>query len=187
MSALKNDDDGMQYNVDVNAVAKDVFGLEKNRNDLAVQIENGTAYGFALEFRVDHGALSSTKGDVTLRPAVDTVPSSYTVGVKAKGAGSNIVFLFKFAKPANFKPIHLMAAAPPNKTNYVKCNTDAPPTAGLGKGFDKCQKQYANNGPTYEDLHTTDSKVSELAHVEMLITNVSPAVCMFRVKSGPRP
>jgi len=187
MSVSATGDDGMQYNLDVNGVITDVFGLEKKRNDLAIQIENGTKYGFALRFRVDHGALSSTKGDWTLRPAAAGIASSYTVGVKAKGSGSNIVFLFEFTQPTDFKPIHLMAATPTNKSNYTRCNTDGKPAETLGNGFGSSEKHYANDGPTYSALHAKDSQVSDLAHAEMMITGTSPAVCMFRIKSGPKP
>jgi hypothetical protein len=192
MSAPKNGEDGMNYNVDVNGVIKDVFGDYKNRNDLAVQIENGTKYGFFVQFRVDHGALSSTKGDETLSPPIAAVASSYTVGVQAKGQGSNIVFLFKFTesdlKPG-LSPIQLMAATPANKENYTKCNTNAPThdVDKVASSLTNFPKQYANKGPKYASLYTTDSRPFDDAYAEMSITDASPAVCMFRIKKGPKP
>ncbi len=179
----------MQYNVDVNKVISDVFGAAKNRNDLAVQIENGTQYEFFVKYKVNHGVTSSTKGDETLSPPVESIASSYTVGIKAKGEGSNIVFLLEFAKSSGIKPVNFMAATPVNKQNYTKCDTISA-AASMDKvtgRLDKCDKHYADNGPVYLDVHPAEGKGPINCYAQMTITGASPAVCMFRIKKGQKP
>jgi hypothetical protein len=166
----------IDYSDSANALIKDVLKAHHDRNDLAVEISNGSTVEWKVDYYVEHGSTASFKGSPVLHavnPTVAThvVPTTHEIGLEAGGAGCNItVILSSKDKKERFMVI---LATPSNKTNYSKVHhqtTKEHSTEAYYKKADETEKHYANEGSV------SNTKEGIRIHVNM--TGASPS-CAF--------
>jgi hypothetical protein len=151
-------------NIDVNQLIKDVFGSNKDRNNLAIGIRNDTDKELHVNYHVEHGSLKEISSSTKILPE-----ELWECGVDAQGEGSNIGFSLTMSNGAAFA---IMAATPSNKQNYFKISHNKNGYTSAEKAWDganKNDKHYSDDG-YYEDDYNDH-------HMEISITGVSPAAC----------
>jgi hypothetical protein len=168
----------VSFNIDVNKLLDEIFSRSK-RNDLMVVIKNGTTRNSQVQYSVDpggHGNIAQIHGSPDLSPIDLNLESQnapiFGVGVRAAGAGSNILLIIPFAGGV----LNVICAAPVNKENYIKYSvTEKVHTAKpMRDRVDKGNKHYANAGNIKAKVGHGTSWFS--------ITNVSPAVCQIELR-----
>lgn len=173
----------VNFNVDVNALLKGIFGRSKN-NDLMVIVKNGTTRDASVDFAIDpggHGDLASVQGSPNISP-VDPMAAAATatycaIGVHAVGAGSNIYL----AIPIGGRVIHAICATPVNKENYVKHTvTNSEHTVSpMRDRLDGTPKHYANGGVTKVTIGNITAWITITATSKPAICNIE-----LREKTG---
>lgn len=149
--------------IDADKLIKDIFGKDKNRNDLAIGVYNDCDSPLQIGYYVEHGNLKSV-------PAGGLILSheEWEAGVHAVGAGSNITLNITMPNGSGWA---IMAATPVNKQNYVKIATSS-------SGFDSGKEAYkkADKEPkkySSSSVEETHNGYTAIVH----ITNESPAAC----------
>ena len=149
--------------IDADKLIKDIFGSDKNRNDLAVGVYNDCGSPLKVGYYVEHGNLKHV-------PAGDLIPShdEWKAGVHAVGAGSNMTLNITMPNGSSWA---IMAAAPVNKQNYVKIDASSTSFGNVKEAYkkaDKQPKQYSSSS-----IKETHNGYTAIVH----ITNESPAAC----------
>lgn len=139
----------VDFSDSANQLIADVLAAHKDRNNLAVEVENGTSTHFDIDYYARHGSADYFAGGSSLGAVNPTAshekPSVYEIGMVAHGAGCNVGIVIS-SKKAKFVVI---AATPSNKTNYVKLykTTKSEKTAeDYWDLADEEEKHYSGNG-----------------------------------------
>jgi hypothetical protein len=168
----------VHFSESANALIKDVMAGHLDRNNLAVEVENGTSQVQFINHKMMHGELKSTNGNHRLGsvdPTGENVkPTVYELGCEAEGAGCNIGLVIQ-GYPKNVRFV-VIAATPSNKDNYFKLHhstTARDSTEEYWNDADKEDKHYSGDG--YAHLTVDGFRVTAL------ITGTSPATCFIEI------
>ncbi|WP_462162938.1 hypothetical protein [Pseudoalteromonas xiamenensis] len=152
------------FTINVNDLISSVFGSNRDRNDLAVGVQNECGETIKLDFYVDHGSLrDADDGNKVAQGEL------WEAGVHAKGAGSNITMNITMPNGSGWA---IMAATPVNKENYFKIATSESGYSSSKAAYtaaDKTSKHYSSDG-IYDGTHNGYNAVVSM-------TGDSPAAC----------
>ncbi|WMN61935.1 hypothetical protein NI389_19220 (plasmid) [Pseudoalteromonas xiamenensis] len=152
------------FNINVNDLISSIFGSDKERNDLAVGIQNQCGDSVKVNFYVDHGSLRDMDdGDKIAQGEL------WEVGVHAKGAGSNITMNITMPNGSGWA---IMAATPVDKENYFKIATSETGYSSSKDAYKAASgksKHYSGDGIYDETFNGYSAVVS--------MTGESPAAC----------
>lgn len=135
------------FEINVNELISNVFGGDRERNDLASGILNEAGNTIRLNYYVHHGSLHEVSEG-------NKIPQGeqWDAGVHARGAGSNITFNISMPNGSGWA---VMGATPSNKQNYFKISHSATgydSAKDAYKAADKTSKHYSDNG-IYDETH----------------------------------
>ncbi|WP_422090718.1 hypothetical protein [Tenacibaculum ovolyticum] len=158
--------------IDMDKLIKDIFGSDKNRNDLAIGVKNNTTTEINIDYYIDHGSLKKIKSTDANKIAAGQI---WEAGIIAKGEGSNIGLKIETSTVS----FAVIAATPSNKQNYFKFSHSkkgyhSGKTAW--KAANKHDKHYSDNGY----LNETYSQKNILIN----ITGESPATCCITISDN---
>ncbi|MFT4941733.1 MAG: hypothetical protein ACI88A_004803 [Paraglaciecola sp.] len=168
----------VDYSESANALVSDVLKGHKDRNNLAVEVENGSSVKWEVDYYVEHGSTSSFKGSSHIHavdPSGKSVhPTTYEMGLVAEGAGCNIGIILK-SKEKKEKFV-IIVATPTNKENYSKVHhqtTKESSTKDYWEKADDTKKHFSGNGWA--------SNTKEDIRIRVLITGASPASAFIEI------
>ncbi|CAM1340255.1 hypothetical protein [Tenacibaculum amylolyticum] len=158
--------------IDADKLIKDIFGSDKNRNDLAIGVQNNTSSEINIDYYIDHGSLKKIKS-----PDANKISPGqlWEAGVIAKGAGSNIGLKIETSTIS----FAVIAATPPNKQNYVKLSHNE---TGYVSGK-QAWKAANGNGKHYSDEGYLNRTYGN-KNIVINITGESPAACSIIVSDA---
>ncbi|TDQ30176.1 hypothetical protein [Tenacibaculum caenipelagi] len=174
----------VNFNIDPVQLIKDIFGGNSERNDLAIAVENGTNVQWKVAWNNDvgHGDFHDSKGNSTLQP-IDPYSSkpvnatTFELGFHAVGAGCNVVLKIMLNGDSD-SYFGVMAATPPNKTNYVKAKyyTKDMSFEDLSDDLDDMDKHYGSQGA----LNVKNK--NKTINAEITTEETSPAGCIIKLE-----
>ncbi|SEC82426.1 hypothetical protein SAMN04489761_3688 [Tenacibaculum sp. MAR_2009_124] len=174
----------VNFDIDPIQLIKDIFGSDKDRNNLAVAIENGTNKEWKVEWNNDvgHGDFHDSKGNSKLK-AINPYTSKavksedFELGFKAVGAGCNVAIKIKLNDKSD-SYFGIMAATPVNKTNYVKAKYYEKNMSfeKLWDDLDDMDKHYGSEGALNVKNKT------KTVNAEITIEETSPAACIIKLE-----
>lgn len=161
MSVSIDEEKLIKDTLDADKLIEYLFKSNRNRNDLAIGIQNDTGGECQVNYHINHGNLKkvSTKGKIKEGEV-------WKAGVEAKGAGSNIVLNITMPNKSGWM---VMAATPVNKENYFKVSTNKHGYDSPNHSMGSKDKHYSSDG-YYE-------KTANGYHMSINITGDSPATC----------
>jgi len=168
----------VDFSESANKLINDVLEGHLDRNNLAVEIENGTEYRLQCNFYINHGDLSKISHSSTLQPvdpsAEHVQPTIWEIGLTAAGAGCNIAIVISRTDISSHYVIE--AATPSNKTNYLKkyyTHSNLSTPEDYWDKSDDEDKHYSNTG--WMVLEHDNIKVRSV------ISGDSPATCFIEI------
>ncbi|OPX56410.1 hypothetical protein SAMN02745127_01901 [Oceanospirillum multiglobuliferum] len=174
----------VNFNFDIAAIVSEIFGGKSERNDLAIDVQNGTNQDFHVEWdnSVGHGSFKEKEGDSFLKHVDESEKnpnaSSVVLGFTAHGEGCNVVLKIKL-NDRDDSYLGVMAATPSNKQNYIKSKyfDKSLSMKDLDKELDKLDKHYGDKGAFIVDI-------PENIKAELSIAEESPAICYITLRQS---
>lgn len=158
------------FQVDTGSLYDAVLGSDADRNDLAVFVENGSAYNLTVAWQVDHGHSASSNGSnpVPGMPAPASgarsiVPNTFALGVVAEGDGAAI---FVYITSGDYA-WGIYARTPPNAQNWFQYTFS---NTGRSQGDTYTQIQNmpeTNFGGTWNPNNTAPQTQLTISYSEM--------------------